>query len=128
MERSKNIITTNIMPSVSKLHLTFLLICFVIQSYGPQSIIVIVVFQTLNLILVAFTTSKWRWHSWTNINFLLLTNDIITIIIKRNRLWKLSDHQEENVLIFFQILNYFLKEYMEIRLNNNVCAYWGWKG
>ena len=128
MERSKNIITTNIMPSVSKLHLTFLLICFVIQSYGPQSIIVIVVFQSLNLILVAFTTSKWRWHSWTNINFLLLTNDIITIIIKRNRLWKLSDHQEENVLIFFQILNYFLKEYMEIRLNNNVCAYWGWKG
>ena len=46
------------MPSVSKLPLTFLLICFVIQSYGPQSVIVIVVFQALNLILVAFTTSK----------------------------------------------------------------------
>ena len=58
MERSKNIITNNIMPSVSKLYLTFLLIFFVIQSYGPQSVIVIVVFQALNLILVAFTTSK----------------------------------------------------------------------
>ena len=58
MERSKNIITNNIMPSVSKLPLTFLLICFAIQSYDPQSIIVIVVFQALNLILVAFTTSK----------------------------------------------------------------------
>ena len=58
MERSKNIITNNIMRSVSKLHLTFLFICFVIQSYGPQSVIVIVVFQALNLILVAFTTSK----------------------------------------------------------------------
>ena len=45
MERSKNIITNNLMPSV-------------IQSYGPQSVIVIVVFQALNLILVAFTTSK----------------------------------------------------------------------
>ena len=53
------------MPSVSKLPLTFLLICFVIQSYGPQSVIVIVVFQALNLILVAFTTSKWRWHRLT---------------------------------------------------------------
>ena len=58
MERSKNIITNNIMPSVSKLPLIFLLIFFVIQSYGPQSVIVIVVFQALNLILVAFTTSK----------------------------------------------------------------------
>ena len=58
MERSKSIITNNIMPSVSKLYLTFLLIFFVIQSYGPQSVIVIVVFQALNLILVAFTTSK----------------------------------------------------------------------
>ena len=48
----------NIMPSVSKLPLTFLLICFAIQSYDPQSVIVIVVFQALNLILVAFTTSK----------------------------------------------------------------------